>query len=398
MRIVYVAPFLGVPPDNGGAIRAYNLVRYLAQSHQVTVVTWASDQQEALSVWASKYLDRLIILPSLRRDSSSQDRATTLRRMLAFPSESFRHFPSKLLVSAVEQEFQRETQPDIIIFDTLYTGQAIRLRRWLVPTILSLYDVESNYSHQMYAKSGWRPYKFVYGLEWLKTWLYERQIVRSFQTIAVVSPQDAVAIQKMHPAAQVLYVPNGVDTHIRVPLSEMCGDAILFVGNFDYAPNVEGLWYFYEEIWQKIRAHVDARFLLVGRNPPRQFFEISQSDPSVEIAANVPDVRPYYAQARVCVVPLQSGEGTRLKILEAFNLGIPVVSTSIGCEGLDVVDGESLMIANDSDTFARNVIGLFQNRTQAEAMVAKARMLVENRYDWNTIGCNYQAELERLVN
>jgi glycosyltransferase involved in cell wall biosynthesis len=136
---------------------------------------------------------------------------------------------------------------------------------------------------------------------------------------------------------------------------------------------------------------------VVGHHIPTRLYEIAKHDSTIRVAGDVPDVRPFYAQAKLCIVPLLTGEGTRLKILEAFAMGVPVVSTSIGCEGLNVKDGETLLVADTPDAFAESVLRLFRNRMLALTLTKNARALTEAQYDWKIIVSNFQAELMQLA-
>ncbi|MCL4486518.1 MAG: glycosyltransferase family 4 protein [Chloroflexi bacterium] len=396
MNIVYVAPFLRVPPDSGGAIRAFNLINCLSRRHNVSVVTYETPEKNELPKWSSTHLASLTMLPAATRSASSRGRAATLRRMAAFPPESFQHYPLSQLICAVDEQFERQPKPDWIIFDTLLTGHVMLKKRWPVPTVLSLYDVASDFYRRIFASTNWRPYKLVHGVEWLKFRWYEARIVRTFKLVVTVSRNDSAAIKRMHHGARVICVPNGVDTGALTPAGSPRGNGVLFIGNWIYAPNADGLWHFYENIWPRIRSRLDAQFLVVGRHPPASFAKAVRQDSSVRIAADVPDVRPYYAQARVSVVPLLNGEGTRLKILEAFALGVPVVSTTVGCEGLDVTNGETLIVADDPQRFAEAVVDLFHDPSRSKAVAGNARALAESRYDWEVVTRDLQAELSSL--
>lgn len=397
MNLVYIAPFLRLPSDSGGAIRAFNLIRCLARHHSVSVITYESDEANEFPQWSRTHLSHLTLLQTKPWSMSSQGHTATLRRLGSFPPESFQHYPPAPLIYAIDREFEQRHKPDLLIFDTLMTGRALSKKRWPAPAVLSLYDIASDYQWRIFTSLSVRPYKIVYGIEWLKTLYYETRIVRSFRLIVTVSPKDTTVIRRMHSAARVIYMPNGVDTRALSPIENRLGNAILFVGNWAYAPNADGLWHFYEDIWPRIRSQLNVQFLVVGRHPPARFIEVIQQDPSVRLVADVPDVRPYYAQARVSVVPLLSGGGTRLKILEAFALGVPVVSTTKGCEGLDVKDGETLIVADDPVAFADAVVSLFRDKNQSNALARNARALVESRYDWENIARDFQAELEQLA-
>jgi glycosyltransferase involved in cell wall biosynthesis len=145
------------------------------------------------------------------------------------------------------------------------------------------------------------------------------------------------------------------------------------------------LWFCREILPQIQRQFSDVKLLIVGHHPRPEILTLSKQ-PHIIVTGHVPDVRPYYEQASVCIAPLRAGGGTRLKILEAMALGRPVVSTLLGCEGLHVTHGKELLIADTPSEFAEQVMRLFQSQTLREQLAHQARTRVEVRYDWNIIG------------
>jgi glycosyltransferase involved in cell wall biosynthesis len=152
----------------------------------------------------------------------------------------------------------------------------------------------------------------------------------------------------------------------------------------NYVANFDAVLYFCSEILPRIRRVVsEVEVWVVGADPPPEVRRLSGD--GVHVTGRVDDVVPYYRRSSVCVVPLRAGGGTRLKILEAMALGRPVVSTTIGCEGLDVVDGEHLLIADSPEQFADKTVRLLTDRASYQRITTKARQLVVDRYDWDVV-------------
>jgi len=185
--------------------------------------------------------------------------------------------------------------------------------------------------------------------------------------------------------------PNGVDTNHYRPLPDSGNTAeMLFIGNMGYQPNADAALYFCTEILPLIRRRsADSKLWIVGIGPEASVRRLAGN--GVFVTGGVPDVVPYYMRSKVCVVPLRAGSGTRLKILEAMALGRAVVSTSKGCEGLDVVDGEHILIADDSKEFAEQTVRLLTNNELRATIAARAREFVVASYDWDMI-------VEKLMN
>jgi glycosyltransferase involved in cell wall biosynthesis len=160
--------------------------------------------------------------------------------------------------------------------------------------------------------------------------------------------------------------------------------ALLFIGDMSYVPCVDAMLYFCREVLPRIRNVVsEVELWIVGKDPLPEVARLGNN--GVHVTGQVDSVMPYYERSTVCVVPLRAGGGTRLKILEAMALGRPVVSTTIGCEGLDVVDGEHLLIADSPERFVEKTVRLLEDRMLYRHIATNGRQLVVARYDWDVI-------------
>jgi glycosyltransferase involved in cell wall biosynthesis len=212
-----------------------------------------------------------------------------------------------------------------------------------------------------------------------------------FGLCVTMSEADRRLLLSANSSLRVEVSPNGVDTKHYRPLPEEGDTAeMLFIGNMGYQPNVDAAVYFCHEVLPLIRRRVsDTKLWIVGISPGASVMRLGGN--GVSVTGGVPDVVPYYMRSKVCVVPLRAGGGTRLKILEAMALGRAVVSTSMGCEGLDVVDGEHILIADDSKLFAEQIVKLLTDNELRARIAAKAREFVVASYDWDVI-------VEKLMN
>ncbi|MBI3287335.1 MAG: glycosyltransferase, partial [Chloroflexi bacterium] len=167
--------------------------------------------------------------------------------------------------------------------------------------------------------------------------------------------------------------------------------SLVFTGKMDFRPNVDGVLWFFERVWPRVREQLpEARFVVVGRNPSPRLRAL-RVDPRAVVTGTVPDVRPYLRQAQLYVVPLRMGGGTRLKVLEAMAMGKPIVSTSLGCEGIDLIPGRELIVADRAEDFSQWVIDLWQDEWRRRELARRARQLVEERYDWRGIAPRLEA-------
>jgi len=246
--------------------------------------------------------------------------------------------------------------------------------------ILDLDDVESVALWRLLRRSRSRrlAYRVFRYLDLARLFAYERRAIRRFDRVFVCSEYDRLRFRRPN----VVVVPNGADVPTKLPSSAVEAGTLLFCGLLSYAPNEEAVRFFVGSILPAIRQELaDTRFVVVGSSPPATVRALDDGV-SVRIEADVPSVAEHYRKATVAVVPIRMGGGTRIKILEAWALGVPVVSTSIGCEGLDGVDGEHLLVADTPQQFAHACVELLRSPARRETLVRAGRDLVIKKYRW----------------
>jgi glycosyltransferase involved in cell wall biosynthesis len=177
-------------------------------------------------------------------------------------------------------------------------------------------------------------------------------------------------------------VPNAVDVDYFKPSDTPPEPhTLIFSGTLHYRPNLDAVRYLIDDIWPRVRArYPEAKLTLTGRSDGVDTRALAQ--PGVELLGEVPDIRPHIGRAGVVVVPVRIGGGTRLKVVEGLAMGKPMVSTTLGCEGVAVRDGEHLLIADDTSTFASRIFEVFDNPALGDALGQAGRGLVETRYSW----------------
>ena len=226
---------------------------------------------------------------------------------------------------------------------------------------------------------------------------YEADIAARSARVVVVSDGDRTFFELFAPG-RVDVVPNGVDcSRIEARLVPPSNPTILFLGSLDYSPNVDALNVLVDDIAPLISRR-DATIAVVGSNPrPAVFDAARRCSLAVSIAADVADTGPYWKGARCLVVPLRMGGGTRLKILESLAWGVPVVSTKLGCEGLELRDRRELLIADDAKDFAAAVDRLLDDHALGNTLAKRGRELVEARYDWTRLGELFDRSAEAVL-
>jgi glycosyltransferase involved in cell wall biosynthesis len=249
------------------------------------------------------------------------------------------------------------------------------------------HNVESRIWQRYYETETNPPKRWYTGLQWRKFENYERRAFREADRVVAVSHEDAQLISDHFESPHVVVVENGVDTTSIRPLqTPREAGRVLFLGSLDWRPNLDAVEQLLSTVFPAVRARMPiARLCIVGRNPSAALQRRCQTTPGVELHADVADVRPFLAQSALLVVPLRIGGGSRLKILEAFAAGLPVVSTRVGAEGLRVDGGVHLVLADDVDSMAAGILGVLQAPDSTLLYTERARRLVEDEYDWEIL-------------
>ncbi|MBI4541920.1 MAG: glycosyltransferase [Gemmatimonadetes bacterium] len=223
----------------------------------------------------------------------------------------------------------------------------------------------------------------------------ERRNLRRVRAIAAVSREEAALFARVAPHAEVAIVPNGVDTAYFRP--SPLGRAVLFTASMSYAPNREAAEWLVREVWPAVRREEPgAQLRLVGWRGETALAHL-RGAPGVAVVGSVPDVRPELEGAAVAVAPLAAGAGTRIKILEALAAGRPVVTTTVGAEGISVADGVHCLVRDDPRSFAEAVVRLLRDRELATRLAGRGRALVEERYTWEQAAEAFRGLCERTA-
>jgi glycosyltransferase involved in cell wall biosynthesis len=250
------------------------------------------------------------------------------------------------------------------------------------PVVLDEHNVEFLLLRRLASIEATRSRRAFGRLEALKSRLSEIESWRDSHGVVFTSDADRAVMQSIVPGKDSCVVPNGVDTeHFHPSALAPERSTIVFTGAINYRPNTDAVAYCIREVMPVLRRRVpSAKLVVVGQGVPDWL--VRMADSHVEFTGFVPDVRPHLARAAVVVAPLRAGSGTRLKILEAMAMAKPVVTTAIGCEGLDVTDGQHLCVEDEPHAFAQRIARLMSDPDEAEALGLRARSLVEHEYSW----------------
>ena len=373
------------PADTGGKIRSSKLFEKLSQQHDITIVCFRQPEQTDEQVETMRACcSRIETIPW------RETRKFTPRFYCELAANLFSRYPytvKKYHHPLMERKIRRlleQDHYDILLSDFLQLSLNL-IRIPFFPKILFEHNVESIIPRRHYEQAANPVEKAYWYLQWRKCFRYEKRAAESFDHCMMVSEQDCQTMADLYGVSNTSSVPTGVDIDYYQPSwREAEGNNIVFTGSMDWLPNEDAMRFFTEEILPRVRRKLDATFWIVGRNPSAAIRRLAQDNADVEVTGTVDDVRPFIDRAKVYVVPLRIGGGTRIKIFEAMAMGKAVVSTRIGAEGLPVSHGENIVLADDPDQIAREIVELLRNDDARRRLGEAAARLVRENYTWDT--------------
>jgi glycosyltransferase involved in cell wall biosynthesis len=302
-------------------------------------------------------------------------------------------------MSAALKRLLAEDRFDLIQVESIHLMNYLTLlrSRSRTPVVCDWHNVESDLMRQ-YAEREANVARRTYARRTARLMSEaEERALKEFDAHIAVSDVDAKRLRSINPDAKIFVIENGMDAAHYADEQSATKNRIVFVGSMDYHANIEGATNFARTVWPLIQQQQpNLRFTIVGRNPPREVTELS-SIGGVEVTGSVADVRPYYREALAAVVPLNVGGGSRLKILEAMAAGVPVVSTKLGAEGLDVSDGENILLAESSAQLANGILKVIDGADLRTRLIMGGHALVRTKYDWSILGAKLLDRYQNLL-
>lgn len=392
MRVLFLSTWFPYPPDNGSKIRVYHLLRALGARHSVTLLSFAFGSVYGLD--AAELRQVCEDVQAIECNPFERGQVANALRFLSLTPIVTRPLPKMMQVSV---DALARTPFDVVIASTEVMAEYAMAAPPGTARVLEEHNSLSRRMWERYLKQEHFARRLSCWVAWQKARYYEARLFRQFDLCTMVSEQDqAASLQMLYGyRGLVEVVPNGVDCERnQVGLVPHAPSSLVFSGALTYSANLDAMRYFLNDIFPLIRSEVpDASLSITGTTAGVDLTGLPL-DSAVHLSGYVDDVRPLVAGASVCVVPLRQGGGTRLKILEAMALGTPVVTTTKGAEGLKVVNGEHLLLADDPITFAARTVQLLCDEAERQQLSANARQLVEQRYDWRPIGQRFTEMVE----
>ena len=386
-----------MPPDSGARLRDFNLIKRISRQHEVSVLSLLEfpeelEQKASLEPYCA-HVDGVVANRSWLGTAAVAVAGLFRGRPIATAPFYYPEFARRILALTHLQTF------DLVQIEHSFL---VPYRAALAPhfngaTVLSLHNIGVHQYRSMLDMSSGVA-RIPASLKWRSMRGWEARATRYFDHTIVVSDKDRERLRSLGVGVGVSTIDNGVDCDVLRPLAEPppTTEEILFIGTMGYLPNRDAMHYFCREILPIIRARrPGCRLTIVGSGGLEHLSELAQPG-IVEITGRVKDPLPFYARSRLAIVPLRSGGGSRLKILEAMALGRPVVSTSLGREGLELEDGKEILIADEPGTFAEHVLSLLEDNHHWRRLANAARSKVEFRYDWDLAASHLLKLYERL--
>lgn len=392
MKILFICHRFPFPPNRGGKIRPFHMIKHLACEHEVFVCTLARSAEEAEEG------------EELRGHCFQVDFSTvsepwqTLRMVARLPTptpSSMGFFYSGKLAGRIE-ELQRQHQFDCFVVHCSSVAQYVS-RVCSAAKVLDFGDMDSQ---KWVEYSSYKPFPFSWGYWWegKKLALAERRLAHQFDLCTTTTRAELATLSELAPNIASDWFPNGVDHEYFQPAGEgYDADVISFVGRMDYYPNQECMMRFCAEVLPRIQAQrPNARLLIVGADPAPSVVKLGQLK-GVTVTGAVPDVREFVRRSAIMAAPLAIARGTQNKILEAMAMGVPVVTSSIAANGVDAVKNEHLLVADSAEDCAQSILKIMQDAGYRRQLSMAGLARVRSHHDWNSAMLRFSGKLQQTV-
>lgn len=383
MKILFLTPFLPYPPQLGYTVRPFYRLKYISKRNEIFLISFinAVKENEYLSE-LGKYYSQVVTV--LRRPKSR------FKYRLKNLFESSPYYLKKQFESYEMQEtldlILEENNFDIVhVFSLAMAQYTLNMKG--IPVILDAGDcITRNYLQQWQSKTGLRN-RILSFIDWYKIKRYEPKMHAKFNRSFLVSFVDKRFMENSYPKLKLEAIPIGVDLEYFKPqVTKENFPTLIFVGDMSYTPNEEAMIYFCYKILPLVeKIYSQIKLYIVGRNVTNKVKKVVGNKKNIIITGFVEDVRIFISKATVFICPLKIGTGIKNKLLEAMAMGKPIVSSSIGVEGINVISGKNIMVADEPKEFADAVIKLLENRNIRNTMGINARKVVEKDHNWESL-------------
>lgn len=382
MKVLMLTPYLPYPLVSGGQIRTYNLLKHLSKNHDITLFALIKDEQERKHLAElQKYCKKIVLFK--RTKNPFVLRNILLAGFSTYPFVVTRNLPLGMK-RAVEDEL-KTSKYDLIHAETFYMMPNIPVTD--IPIILAEQTIEY-LGYQDYMKKANPILRPLLAIDVAKIKYWERYFWKKADKLITMSEEDKSFIEhELGKTTNTSVVANGVDLEFFSAVKKQLpkDPTVLFVGTFKWLPNIEAVEEIVKHIWPRILAALpSAKLKIVGFSPTEKIKAYAQ-DPSIQVLGAIDDIRDAFSTAHVLLAPIRSGKGTRYKVLEAMITGTPVVATTLAAEGLDLNNGENVLIEDTSSALAAATVRLLKDSKLQKMLGSAGQKIVKQGYSWDTI-------------
>lgn len=392
MKILFLANRFPYPPYRGDKLKIYNLTRRLAKHHELYLVTFYEKRSELQYFKEIEPFFKEIELVYLPKWKSVLNGVFALFSKAPLQVLYFKSAKMQRMVDFAIKQYK------IDVVHTQHLRMSQYTQKLTIPKILDLPDAFSLYFKRRNETD--RPWinRVIDRIE-IGRLVEAEKVVKKYDKTLVCSAEDKAYLEKLHKTDNIDILLNGVDLDtfdVGEGHDYSHKNTLLFTGNMDYAPNVDAVGFFVKEIWPSISAKFpDTRFVIAGQRPLEAVKKLAGG--RVEVTGFIPDLNTMYAQASVLVAPLRFGAGTQNKVLEAMAMGVPVVCTHIGFEGLQVQSSEGVILAKNKDKFIAEVCELLSDQAVRRSVGEKGLYIAQTRFSWDSITNQLESYFKEVI-
>jgi len=398
MKILFICPYTPFPLTDGGKTRVFNIIKRLSLKHDISLICYIKSEKDRAGIpELSKYCEKVI--PVLRRPVwSPVNLMITL--FTRYPFSYVVNGFSKAMEKFILQELEAEKY-DLIHVENYFMShpviRALKRHELRIPKLLAVQNIEY-LVYERYSNVEWNIIKkLLLFIDARKTKKIERGSWGYYDLCIFASAIDMGHFKRYYPYNKSAVIGNGVDVDFYKPSGVSADEcSMAFLGNFRYIANVDAINYFMRDIMPLVvKKNAGATLRIIGNDPLLKASKLL--GPGIYVTGYVEDVREELKRAQVFIAPIRIGSGTKLKILEAMAMGMPVVGTTVAFEGLDVKDGQDAFIEDEPERFAGRVVDLLADPSLRRKIGSNARRVVESKYDWNNIAIKLNEYYNELI-
>ena len=389
-RLLFISPRFLFPLDQGGKIRTANTLRGMKGGAFDITLASPAPAPDAYAADIATICDRFISWPE--RHFSLLAKLLLLPGRLPVAVATDRSAEGARIVAAALGE-----KPDVLVVDFPHAA-VLAPPPYRVPSVMFTHNIEAEIFERHAAVNALHQ-RLVYSDQARKMRRFEGDVLRTFDRVIAVSARDAKGLASQFGLKTVDVIDTGVDLDFYAFTPPPAAPVVVFSGVMDGRANIDGVDYLMDEIWPLMAARrPDLKALMVGRNPPPTMIaKAEKRGLPWTFTGFVEDIRPHVAAGAVSIIPLRVGSGTRIKAFEAMALGRPVVSTTIGVEGLDITPGEHFLAADTAADFADAVLRLIDDPALANRLAIAARARLEEKFSWSVVARQFESICQRAM-